>query len=104
MEDVNIGVNGGGGSELFFFFQPWAGIVVLLVSVYASGKYHYRWKTRDVEYTYRNAWVKGELWRTGLASIVHADVPHLVYSLVGVLWTGIANRGKGWCAFFSNVY
>ncbi len=102
VEDGNIAVNGGGGNEFGVSFKPWVGIVVLLVSVYASGKYRYRWQTSNVEYTYRNAWVKGELWRTGLASIAHADVPHLVYSLLGVWWTGMANRGKG-CAFFRNV-
>ncbi len=87
-------LNDGGRSELGFSLQPWVGIVILLVSVYASGKYRYRWQISDVQYTYGSAWVKGELWRTVLASVVHMDIPHLMYSLLGILWTGIANRGK----------
>ncbi len=95
-------INNGGGSIFVFLFQPWVGIIVLLVTVYTIGKYRYQWKDSDVEYTYKSAWVKGELWRTGLASISHSDVLHLVYSLLGVLWTGIANRGKV-CVFLKCI-
>ncbi len=87
-------LNDGGRSELGVLLQPWVGIIILLVSVYASGKYRYRWQVSDVQYTYGSAWVKGELWRAALASIVHLDIPHFLYSLLGVLWTGLANRGK----------